>query len=132
MGGTEVCRSDGPRIEIVVGPLRRMGIIAKKGYRHVVAIEHSHAALQLGDNGIVPAQTCLARAAQVLGDGSHVSAIQIKLAQPAVFAIAHKQQRLIVARVECKSVTAIEQAGLRSLAGVTPEKVPFTIEVKDP
>jgi len=47
--------------------------------------------------------------AQVLSNGAHELSVEVKMTEAAIFAIAHKQHRLIVSRVDRETMAAIEK-----------------------
>ncbi len=87
------------RLELIVGPLFLLRVIAKKGNRRIIAVKNRDAAFELRDDREVSMKTYLARAAQMLRNGARKLAVKIEVAQTAILAIAHQHQRLVVARV---------------------------------
>ena len=132
MSCAERGRSDRLGIQIIIGPLGLVRIVAEKGDRRVVAIEYSHATFEFRDDGVVAMKRRLARTAKVLRDRVDVLSVEIEVTQPAIFAIANEKQRLVVTRVESDSVTAVKQPRRRAFAGVASEIVPIAIKMKDP
>ena len=67
----------------------------------------------------------------MLSHGAHEFAVEIEVTQPAVLAVAHQQQRLIVTRIHRQSVAAIEQSFCASLAAIARLVLPLAVEAKN-
>jgi len=87
------------RLELIVGPLFLLWIVAKEGHRSVIAVENRDATFKFRDNGAVAMKAYLAGAAQMLRDGADKLAVKIEVAEAAILAIADQHQRLVIARV---------------------------------
>src|SRR5581483_9747542 len=73
----------------------------------------------------------LARTPKVLRHRPNILAIQVEMTQPAVFAIAHQQQRLFKASVDSEPVAAIQQSSIGSFPRKASPVVPIPIELED-
>lgn len=104
----EHARSDLIRIEFIIRPLRFLRIVTQESNWHVIAIENGNAPFQFRHDRVISIETELAWPPQVLGHGANVFAVQVEVAQTAVFAIAHQQQRLVITEIHAKAVTAVE------------------------
>ena len=88
MRGTENACGNIVGTELVIRPLALLRVVAEKRYRHIVLVEDRNPALQLGDDGVVPMKTNLARTPQMLRDVANELAVKVKVAEAKVFPIA--------------------------------------------
>ena len=131
VGRAEVGEGDIAGKQFVVRPLVFVWVVTQKGNRHIVFIEDGDAALQLGDHGVVTPETHLARTAHMERDIAHELAVEVVMTETPVFAVAHQQQRLIVARVHSQAMAAIAQAVRLSLPGISRLIIAGLIELEN-
>lgn len=99
MRGAEKRWRDVAGLELIVGPLRLLWVVAQESNGGVIPVKYRDSTLQFRDQCIISMKAHLARAAQMLRDGTDKLAVKIEVAQAAVLAIAHQHQRLVIARV---------------------------------
>ena len=140
MSGAEEEWGDFAGLEFVVGPLCALRIVTEEGDGDIVLVEDRDSAFQLGDDGVVPVKTYLAWAAQMLSDSANEFSVEVEMTEAAIFAVAHQEQRLVIAHIDSESMVAIEQAFRVALAGITrfvvavfvePEKPRVTVTIGD-
>src|ERR1700678_858585 len=127
----EVGESNVARKQFVVGPLILVRIVAQEGNRHIVFIKNGDAPLQLRDHGVVTPKTYLARTTQVQRHVADKLAIEIVMAEPPVFAVAHQQEGLPVTQVHGQPVAAVAQAVRASLPGISRLVIAGFVELED-
>ena len=106
------------RAAICSWPTGLVWIVPQEGHGNVVLVQNRDPSLQFRNHGIVTPKAHLARPPQMEGDVAHKFAVEIEMAQPAVFPVANQQERLIVARVHGQPMAAVAQAIRLSLAGI--------------
>src|SRR5450631_1270955 len=128
MGGAEEDWGDFAGLELVVGPLCALRIVAEESDRGIVLVENGDAAFQLGDDSVVTVKANLARPAKMLSYGAHELSIEVEMTEAAILAIAYQQQRLVVAHIDSKSVVAVEEAFCVALARIAGFVVAVLVE----
>src|ERR1035438_8659161 len=81
---------------------------------------------------MVPVKTQLAGPAQMLRNRAHKPSIEIEVTQPAILAVTHQQQGLVIARIHRQAMVTVEHAFRIALACKDRLVIPFLVKLEEP